>query len=103
MNVGAIINATILHAANINNVALPFPSLLTELFKKARINMADNSVCKVIWALNHNGIICIWYNQPEEGEDEAGPSRALARPRCWNICSMVLKQEALYSACSRCH
>ncbi|GMN75053.1 hypothetical protein TIFTF001_054509 [Ficus carica] len=42
------------------NVALPFPSLLTELFKKVGINMADNSVCKVIWALDHNSIIRIW-------------------------------------------
>ncbi|GMN60701.1 hypothetical protein TIFTF001_029794 [Ficus carica] len=43
MNVRAIINATILPAANINNVALPFPSLLIELFEKARTNTMDNS------------------------------------------------------------
>ncbi|GMN37206.1 hypothetical protein TIFTF001_042590 [Ficus carica] len=78
MNVGAIINATILHAANINNVALPFPSLFTEFFEKARINQADNSVCKVFRALDPNSIIHIWNNQPEEGEDETGPSRAPA-------------------------
>lgn len=34
MNVGAIINAVILHATKINNVALPFLSLLTVLFEK---------------------------------------------------------------------
>ena len=44
MNVGAIINAAILHAANINNVALPFPSLLTALFEKAGINMKNNAM-----------------------------------------------------------
>ncbi|GMN29233.1 hypothetical protein TIFTF001_044329 [Ficus carica] len=35
MNVEAIINATTLHAANINNIALSFPSLLSALFEKA--------------------------------------------------------------------
>ncbi|GMN43719.1 hypothetical protein TIFTF001_012916 [Ficus carica] len=79
MNIGAINKAAILHTANINNVALPFPSLLTTLFEKARINMTDNSVCRPIWALDPNGIIRIWNNQSEEGENEAGLSRALAR------------------------
>ncbi|GMN22987.1 hypothetical protein TIFTF001_040378 [Ficus carica] len=50
MNVEAIINAAILHAVNIDNVALPFPSLLTALFEK-----------------------------PEEGEDEVGPSKVSAK------------------------
>ena len=79
MNVGAIINATILHAASINNVALPFPSLLTALFEKAGIDTTDNAICRPIRALDPNGIVRIWNNQPEDGEDEAGPSRASAR------------------------
>ncbi|GMN58760.1 hypothetical protein TIFTF001_027851 [Ficus carica] len=62
MNVRAIINATILDTANINNVALSFPSLLTKLFEKAGMNTTDNSVCKVIWALDPYGIVCIWNN-----------------------------------------
>ncbi|GMN19116.1 hypothetical protein TIFTF001_039725 [Ficus carica] len=79
MNVGAIINAAILYASNIDNVALPFPSLLTALFEKAGINTKDNSVCKPIWAFDPNGIVRISNNQPEEGEDEVGPSKASAR------------------------
>ncbi|GMN46172.1 hypothetical protein TIFTF001_015352 [Ficus carica] len=79
MNVGAIINAAILHATNINNVSLPFPSLLIALFEMAGINKTNNSVCKPIWALDPNGIVRIWNNQLEEGEDEAGPSR----PSAW--------------------
>ncbi|GMN48394.1 hypothetical protein TIFTF001_017565 [Ficus carica] len=51
MNVRAIINAAILHAANINNT---HP------------------------ALNPNDMVRIWNNQLEDGEDEAGPSRASA-------------------------
>ena len=69
MNVGAIINAVILHAANINNIALPFPSLLTALFEKAGINTTDNFVYKPFWALDPYGVVHIWNNQPEEGED----------------------------------
>ncbi|GMN23245.1 hypothetical protein TIFTF001_040425 [Ficus carica] len=81
MNVGAIINATILHAANINNVALPFSSLLTALFEKAGINTMDNSVCRPIQALDPNDIVRIWNNQQEEGNDEAVHSRASARSK----------------------
>lgn len=44
MNVGTIINAAILQATNINNFALPSPSLLTALFEKAGINTMDNSI-----------------------------------------------------------
>ncbi|GMN21821.1 hypothetical protein TIFTF001_040129 [Ficus carica] len=79
MNVGAIINAAILHAANINNVAFPFPSLLTALFEKAGINTADNAICRPIRALDPNGIVRNWNNQSEDREDEAEPSRASTR------------------------
>ncbi|GMN58197.1 hypothetical protein TIFTF001_027295 [Ficus carica] len=60
---------------------MPFPSLLTVLFEKAGINTTDNSVCKVIRALDPNGIVHIWNNQPEEGEDKARPSRVSARQK----------------------
>ena len=81
MNVRAIINAVILHAANINNVALPYPTLLTALFEKAGINMMDNAISWSIWALDPNGIVRIWNNQSEDREDEVGPSRASARQK----------------------
>ena len=57
MNIEAINNAAILHTTKINNVALPFPLLLTTLFEKARINMTDNSVFRPIWALDPQ-----WHN-----------------------------------------
>ncbi|GMN62647.1 hypothetical protein TIFTF001_031724 [Ficus carica] len=75
INVGTIINAVILNVVRTNNVGLQFPSLLTELLEKVGINMMDNFICKTIRELDLNGIIRIWNNQPEEGEEGAGPSR----------------------------
>lgn len=78
MSVGEYIHSSIRYAINNNNVGLAFPSLPTELFEKAGVDIVDNSICQPIQPLDHNGILQIWSNQPEEIEEEADSSRQVA-------------------------
>ncbi|EXC01164.1 hypothetical protein L484_025540 [Morus notabilis] len=79
MNIGEYIHLFIRYAINNNNVGLAFPSLLIELFEKAGVDIVDNSICKPIRPLDHNGILRIWSKQPEEIEEADSSRQATKR------------------------